>query len=293
MFKQLWWATTMQSPQILVAASYAARSGDLRIKANRVILCGLAETGDVTRRFILHESRLQLPDGTIPFEGFLPFQSDGGPALEDPRSPAIKIIETMGEYDLFSHASLYREQDDRLTYPHRREDSHSYRLYEVPGLPARNATYITRAEITNMAPGAYKAGEWSSFCSSYIYHAIFEAMDKWITTNVAPVPGAVMATTERGDFIQDMHGNTIGGIRTVHSEAPTSKLVDVKMNSRRTWFSGSERPFNKAKMKANYRNIANYRKLATEAIQAQLRVGFLLEDDREILHRDTVENVVF
>jgi hypothetical protein len=44
---------------------------------------------------------------------------------------------------------------------------------------------------------------------------------------------------------------------------------------------------------ALYKSVANYRKLATDAIRCQLRAGFLLGGDLKTLHRDTVEKVSF
>jgi hypothetical protein len=237
-FKEMWWASTIQSPEILVAASHAARSGRLSVKANRVILCGMAQTGDVTRRFVLHESHLRLPDGSVSFEGYLPFQSDGGPALPDPRSSYVKVIETMGEYELFCHQNLYGNVNGLETYPHRRHDSDSYRLYEVPGLSNREAKYVPMADMAEMPYATFGSAPWSTFCSSFIYHAVFEAMDKWITKGAAPPPGAVISTGEGGDVIRDEHGNSVGGIRTVHSEAPTAQMVDINPRDRPNWYSG-------------------------------------------------------
>ncbi|KAJ5295485.1 hypothetical protein N7508_010306 [Penicillium antarcticum] len=82
-----------------------------------------------------------MPDGMVPFEGYFPFQCDGEPALDDPRSPLVKIIETVGEYELYCHQTLY--------------GSDAYRLYEVPGLSARNAKYDSMAGMADMTPGTY------------------------------------------------------------------------------------------------------------------------------------------
>jgi hypothetical protein len=239
MFKEMWWASTLQSPEILVAASHAARSGHLPIKASRVILCGTSQTGDVARRFILHESpHLRLPNGSVPFEGYIPFQSDGGPALPDSRSSYVKVIEVLGDYELFGHRNLYGNQYGLTVYPHRRPDSDSYRLYEIPGLSSRDAKYVRNADMIVMSPAIMQSAQWSSFCSSSIYHAIFEAMDKWITVGAAPPSGAVMLTGVGGDLIRDTHGNAIGGIRTVHSEAPTAQLVDLSPQAQPNWYNG-------------------------------------------------------
>ncbi|OAA38260.1 hypothetical protein BBO_07269 [Beauveria brongniartii RCEF 3172] len=68
-FKAKWWPATLQSPEILTAASHALRSGAMGLVAQRVILSGLPQTGGVTRRFTTHSSHLRLPNGSPPFEG--------------------------------------------------------------------------------------------------------------------------------------------------------------------------------------------------------------------------------
>jgi len=46
-------------------------------------------------------------------------------------------------------------------------------------------------------------------------------------------------------------------------------------------------------MWAIYNSVGNYRRLASDAIERQLRAGFLLKEDAEILRRDTIEQVTF
>ncbi len=129
-FKAKWWPATTQSPEIIAAASYALRSGQFGIKANRVVLTGLSQTGGVTRRFITHSSHLRLPDGRLPFEGFIPCQS-GGAALPD--VPGAKIIELLGESEFQSVRLPCGVSGQILGVSHRRDDSDSFRLYEIAG----------------------------------------------------------------------------------------------------------------------------------------------------------------
>lgn len=42
-----------------------------------------------------------------------------------------------------------------------------------------------------------------------------------------------------------------------------------------------------------YGTVANYRRLAGLAISKQIRAGFLLPEDAEVLRRETIESVVF
>lgn len=133
-FKAKWWPATLQSPEILTAASHALRSGALGLVAQRVFLSGLSQTGGVTRRFITHSSHLRLPNGSPPFEGFLPCQS-GGEALPD--VPGAKIIELVGEAEFQSVRFPCGIGGQMRGTAHRRPDSDTFRLYEVACMASR------------------------------------------------------------------------------------------------------------------------------------------------------------
>ena len=56
---------------------------------------------------------------------------------------------------------------------------------------------------------------------------------------------------------------------------------------------GSEWACEPKTLQSLYGTVANYRRLAGRAIDTQIRAGFLLLEDAEILRRETVENVSF
>lgn len=56
---------------------------------------------------------------------------------------------------------------------------------------------------------------------------------------------------------------------------------------------GSEWAFETELLRRLYGTVANYRHLAGLAISKQIRAGFLLPEDAEVLRRETVESVSF
>ncbi|KAJ5952612.1 uncharacterized protein N7479_011025 [Penicillium vulpinum] len=289
-FKERWWAATLQSPEILVATSHALRSGQMGIKAERVILTGLCQTADLIRKFIVESAHLRLPDGSAPFEGFMPCQSEGGNSLPDFRG--AKIIEVLGEFEVNAIKIFYGKFGAERA-PHRRADSRSFRLYEVSGMSHRETRYLSMTDKKRLSTVDLEGAQWSTFASSFVYHALFDAMNKWTTTGVAPPRGTTIDIDKFGEIERDEYGNALAGVRTVHTDVPTGKIIDFTPQPGPNWHIGTEMPFKDVKMWAVYKTVANYRRQAGEAVDRQIEAGFLLPEDAEVLRRDTIEQVSF
>ncbi|KAI5467805.1 hypothetical protein BGZ63DRAFT_431361 [Mariannaea sp. PMI_226] len=292
-FKSLWWPATLQSQEIIAAASYALRSGQLGLMATRVVLSGLSQTGGLTRRFITHSApHLRLPDGELPFEGFIPCQS-GGAALPD-ASGGAKIIELLGESEFPSVRFPCGVSGQQKGTTHRRPDSGSFRVYEVAGMAHRESRYASAIDVKRWSVSKPAGMEWSTFSNSFIYHAVFEAMLRWIDGRAQPPPSATIQTIGTTDeIVRDEHGNAMGGVRTFHVEAPVSRLVAATPRGRPNWYWGSEVLFEAEKLRALYGSVSNYRQLAGKSLVRQVESGFLLPADAETLRRETIETVDF
>lgn len=309
-FKDKWWSATVQSLEIITATSHALRSGQMHLKADRVVLAGLCQSADLIRKYILEGLHLRLPDGYPPFEGFMPCQSDGGEALPD--LDESKIIEILGELEIVSVKALYWTAGIADEPFHRHPDSNSFRLYEVAGMAHRETRYLSVAEKNRLTALDLQSAQWSTFSNSFVLHAIFDAMDKWITTGAAPPRGTRLVIDHEWEIERDRHGNALGGLRTVHTDVPTARLIDVTPKLRPHWHpcrflmprkmllhllthfvasTGTEIPFTDIQMWIIYKSIQNYQRLAGKAIQRQLEAGFLLIEDAEVLRRDTVEQI--
>jgi hypothetical protein len=239
-FMQRWWAATPQSPEILAATSHALRSGQLGLSATRVFLSGLSQTGGVTRRFITHSSHLRLPDGSVPFEGYIPCAS-GGVALPDLGS-GVKIIELLGEAEFQSVRWACGVSGQARGLSHRRGDSGSFRLYEVAGMAHRESRYSSGIDTKRFSVCDLAGAQWSTFPNSFIYAAVFEMMVRWTEPgddSVAPPPSAFLSTIgETDEVLRDEHGNAVGGVRSLHLDVPISRVVAATPMGRPSWYRG-------------------------------------------------------
>ena len=237
-FKAKWWPATIQSPEIITATSWALRTGMLGIFATRVVLSGLSQTGGLTRRFVTHSAHLRLPDGTEPFEAYIPCQS-GGEALPDLSNS--KIVEIVGEAE-FQGVRLPCGVGGQLKgLSHRRPDSDSFRLYEIAGMAHRESRYPSSFDLKRYSGADLHGANWSTFANSFLYHAIFESVEKWTSRDAIPPPRSYILQTVNetdDDIVRDEHGNAEGGVRTLHTEAPLSKLVAATPKGRPNWYCG-------------------------------------------------------
>ena len=236
-FKTRWWPATLQSPEILCAASHALRSGQLGIKATRVVLSGLSQTGGLTRRFITHSSHLRVASGEIPFEGFVPCQS-GGEALPD--VPGAKIIELLGEAEFQSVRLPCGVSGQMMETAHRRPDSDSFRVYEVACMAHRESRYASKKELERWSVADLRGADWSTFSNSFIYHAVFDLIEKWTGKLATPPPPSALLQTvgDTDEIVRDEHGNALGGVRTLHSDAPLARIVAATPKGRPNWYWG-------------------------------------------------------
>uniref|UniRef100_A0A8H7N2X9 Alpha/beta hydrolase domain-containing protein n=1 Tax=Bionectria ochroleuca TaxID=29856 RepID=A0A8H7N2X9_BIOOC len=255
-FKAKWWPATLQSPEILCAASHALRSGRLGLKADKVILSGLSQTG---------ESHV-----------------------------GVKIIELLGESEFQSVRLPCGVSGQMYETSHRRPDSEGFRLYEVAGMAHRESRYASAIDTERLYVADLRGAKWSSFANSFIYHAVFQAMEKWVRGLAVP-PASRMLTTvgDTDEIIRDSHGNALAGVRTLHTDAPLSRLVAATPKGRPNWYCGSEWPFSNKQLLEVYGSVSNYRRVAGETLRRQIQDGFLLLADAETLRRETVETVTF
>ncbi|PYI36173.1 hypothetical protein BP00DRAFT_387391 [Aspergillus indologenus CBS 114.80] len=311
-FKAKWWPATTQSPEILTAASHALRAGLLGgLTARWVVLAGLSQTGGLIRRFITHSGHLRLPDGeTPPFDGFLPCQSGGTTPLPDCEAGG-KIIELLGESEFLSvrYPCGVSGQMHWQRTAHRRPQSEGYRLYEVAGMGHRESRYFSAVdrvrwgerpsqERVSGAGGEDEEVKWSTFANSFVYHSVFEAMRRWIVEGgdggfIPPDSAWIQTVDETDEIVRDRFGNALDGVRTLHTEVPVARIVAATPRGRPNWYCGSEWPFSEEQLRVLYGSVAAYRRRAGAAIARQIRSGFLLPEDAEVLRRETVERVHF
>jgi hypothetical protein len=123
---------------------------------------------------------------------------------------------------------------------HRRPDSNCFRLYEVAGMAHRESRYASDLDRERWSVAELHGATWSTFSNSFVYHATFEAMVKWTAdTSIPPPPSALLATVGTTDnILRDEHGNAIGGVRSIHTDAPLSTIIAATPKGRPNWYCG-------------------------------------------------------
>lgn len=122
----------------------------------------------------------------------------------------------------------------------------------------------------------------------YVGQAAIAALDTWLRTGRAPAGTAqiAMAPGRHDDVRRDAHGIALGGIRTPWTDVPTIRLSGKgHPGSFVGSLAGTGQPLTKAELAALYPGgKAEYLRKFTAALDAAIRAGHLLRDDRaEIL----------
>ncbi|MET9224462.1 alpha/beta hydrolase domain-containing protein [Lentzea sp. NPDC003310] len=283
-FMRLWWEATPQSPEILAQVSAALRKGLPTLRARKVYLGGISQTGGVVREFVRHHhDRLRLPGGGPAFDGYLPGAS-GGPALPDVDVP---VIEVLGEAEFQSVRRRCGVGGQVRGLSHRRPDSATFRLYEVAGMAHRETREMSAADRDRLAgcplpPGA----RWSTFPNSHVHHALWQSLLDWSDTGRPPAPGKVLETAgDTDEILRDDHGNALGGWRTTHVDVPTSTLTAATPLGRPSWYHGSETPFDAGTFDALYGSVETWRRRVGDRLEQYLHEQTYLPIDAEELRR--------
>ncbi|KAH6950277.1 hypothetical protein DER45DRAFT_619999 [Fusarium avenaceum] len=123
---------------------------------------------------------------------------------------------------------------------HRRPDSEGFRLYELAGMAHRESRYASQVDFKDWSVAELKGAEWSTFANSFIYHAVFDVMETWTKDPLfTPPPSAILKTVgDSGGIVGDLHGNALGGVRTIHTDVPLARLVAATPKGRLNWYWG-------------------------------------------------------
>jgi hypothetical protein len=122
---------------------------------------------------------------------------------------------------------------------HRRPNSDFFRVYEIAGMAHRESRYASEIDLKKWSIADLKGAQWSTFPNSFIYHAVFESMLKWISEDKAPAASALIRTVGSTDeIVRDKHGNALDGVRTLHTDVPLARLVAATPKGRPNWYMG-------------------------------------------------------
>ncbi|WP_430592196.1 alpha/beta hydrolase domain-containing protein [Humidisolicoccus flavus] len=293
-FKERWWEATPQSFEIIAQVAASLREdlpGLGGSAANTILLAGISQTGGLTRRFIERYHGVLRGENDAPlFDGYLPGAS-GGDALPDIDVP---VIEVLGEAEFQSVRWPCGVSGQVRGLSHRRDDSDTFRLYEVAGMAHRETRRMSAFDVDRLKNSPLPSGaNWSSFPNTHIYNALLELLAEWAEGTASPPPSQVLETIgETDEIVRDDVGNAVGGVRSTHTEAPTSTLVAATPMGRPSWYHGNETPLTDDVLRKRYGSVAGYRSEFGRALDKLLDQRLLLPTDAEELRLDA-ESVNF
>ena len=196
--------------EILGQVGPLIKSGGLPgVKARKVILGGMSQTGGVVRAFVAFEH--SQPGVKSTYDAYFPEQS----ALPSYRTPLpdldVPVIELQGERELIV---MFERGADHVTY--RRADGPLYRLYEVPGMP-----HITTRGARERSPKDCTGRPLTNFPTNAIYGAALNNLIAWLDDGVpAPHVPWIETSVDGREIKRDALGNALGGYRTSYFDVP-------------------------------------------------------------------------
>lgn len=199
---------------------------------------------------------------------------------------ALRILQLETEQDVFMFRYRVSRQDD----------TELLRTWELAG-----ASHYDDYGVSQLLPQYQRdlpqLGSVQLICrnslnkipSHYVVNAALSGLTKWITTGQTPPPSPRLEYAN-GKVVRDANGNAVGGIRLPHMDAATATNNynnygsigaggNFFVNAFACPFLGNTVPFSKAKLQALYPTHQDYVAKFTEAADAALNAGFLVQAD--------------
>jgi hypothetical protein len=119
----------------------------------------------------------------------------------------------------------------------------------------------------------------------YVFNAAVRALNDWVATGKAPPHSPLLTINDDGtDYVYDDLGNALGGIRTPYVDA-ASAILRGEPNTGNGFcrLFGTTSLFSAAQMASLYVDEAGYVAAVTEATNAAVAAGFLLQEDADAI----------
>ncbi|MCA2320063.1 hypothetical protein JF732_08590 [Mycobacterium intracellulare] len=254
------------------------------LPVRHVYLGGYSQSGVDTATFAVAFGALSAYDGYFPashaasltplavgeglplFE-YAPIRGAGAPVVEiQPQSD----VEGFG-VDGFVNpggASVRRADGD--------EPGDRFRLYEIAGAPH-----------AAMIPGC--DGEGSSFPMSAFVRAALRNLFRWVEDGIAPPSAPRIALRVDGQVAEadvDRFGNAIGGVPSPFLDAPLARYDAHSAPGPLCKLAGREVPLPYEVLAERYGDLQTYLAEFTISLDATIRAGYLLKEDRAELLKD-------
>ena len=212
------------------------------------------------------------------FDGFM--VHGGGNRMRDDQP--VKIFRIMAETDMASRAA------------NPQPDSETYRHWEVAGtshvdIPFEQEYAAMLARESGERVGAFAPREqdcerppYSTIPFRHVMNAAFDHLGRWISDDIAP-PRApkfrLLASTPEVLFERDAHGNILGGIRLAEHAVPAATNTGMNSGGGFCRLYGSHEPLAESVLEALYPDRDSYLRFVRQAVEQNLRDGYLLEAD--------------
>lgn len=171
----------------------------------------------------------------------------------------------------------------------RQPDSATVRTWEVAGTAHSDSYYLSR--LTEQGTQQFEGfldlsgvlGRMNSGPQNFVMNAAVRWLARWVVEGEAP-PSAPPIEVADGAIVRDADGNALGGLRTPQLDVPVATLTGEGLS-----MIGLTIPFDEATLAARYGDEAGYLARFTEALDATIAAGFLLEDDRAAILADAAD----
>ena len=184
----------------------------------------------------------------------------------------------------------------------RQDDGENFRLWEVAGTahgdvytivtgradPDGGARYAAVIEISDLPEFISCNQPFNAGPMHYVFNTAIRRMDNWIRTGEAPpnAPPRWILNDDQSDYLKDDLGNSTGGVRTPYVDAPSAIFSGVgNTGDGFCRLFGSTFLFDADQMASLYVDADGFTAAVTEAANAAVDAGFLLQDRRRCDYR--------
>ena len=119
----------------------------------------------------------------------------------------------------------------------------------------------------------------------YVFNRAVRALNDWVANGTPPAQSPLLTVNEdNSDYIYDERGNALGGIRTPYVDAP-SAILRGEPNTGNSFcrLFGTTALFSADRMASLYGDENRFVTAVTEATNAAVSAGFLLQEDADAI----------
>jgi hypothetical protein len=209
-------------------------------------------------------------------------QCSARPEGDDPRrrirDVGVPVVRVMTQSDYLRGIAGRRPDSDE---PHDR-----FRNYEIAGsghatpdelLLGPAVADIEKAGVM-VPPMDCNEGPRSRFPNSIAFNAIYQGLDAWVRTGIAP-PRAEPIQVDNGQPVLDAFGNVKGGVRSPFVDVPTAQWTGTSTGPSFCSIAGHEKPFDAARLKQLYPTIRTYARAVRRNVDALVAARFITPED--------------